>query len=130
MEYYTQNQMSAYTTTVHQWTNATSVQNPNNVPKISKDTDFGQWHTYGCLWMPNRLQYYFDNKLVITVATGPGTPFTALEQEHVLLMFRDRRSMANVCRLCARLAIACPWETHPRLVVLGAFPAHVDTNAD
>jgi beta-glucanase (GH16 family) len=86
MEYYTQGQVSAYTTNVHQWTGSTNVKNTNNIPKIPRGTNFGQFHTYGCLWTPNQLQYYFDNKLVTTVATGPGTPFTALEQEHLLLI--------------------------------------------
>ncbi len=101
MEYYTQPASSTqpavvtqpvqgiYTTTVHQWINATpmtGVQNPNNVPTIPPGTDFSLWHTYGCLWTPNQVQWFLDNQLVTTVATGPGTPFTALEQSKLYLI--------------------------------------------
>ncbi len=87
MEYYTQGQQSNYATTVHQWLNQTNVQNTNNnVPQIPPGTDFSVWHTYGCLWTPNLVRWYFDNQLVTTVATGPGTPFTAIEQEKMFLI--------------------------------------------
>lgn len=98
MEYYTQPSyspwgvtgvQSAYETTLHQFTNSvptTQVQNANNIPRIPPNTDFSTWHTYGCLWTPNRVQWYFDNKLVSTVATGPGTQFTALEQNKMFLI--------------------------------------------
>jgi hypothetical protein len=32
------------------------------------------------------VQWYFDNQLVTTVATGPGTPFTALEKNKMFLV--------------------------------------------
>jgi beta-glucanase (GH16 family) len=85
----TQPLQGIYTTTVHEWTNtspATSVQNPNNVPVIPPGTDFSMWHTYGCLWTPNQVQWYFDNQLVTTVATGPGTPFPSLELSKMYLI--------------------------------------------
>ena len=89
MEYYTPERQSTYLTTVHQWINtypSTQAQNPNNVPAIPANTDFSKWHTYGCLWTPNQVQWFFDNQLVTTVATGPGTPFTALEQSQMFLL--------------------------------------------
>ena len=89
MEYYTQGSQSNYITTVHQWMNtnpSTQVQNVNNLPAIPASTNFGTWHTYGCLWTPNQVRWYFDNQLVTTVATGPGTPFTALEQNKMFLV--------------------------------------------
>jgi len=89
MEYYTQGGQSDYITTVHQFVNtnpSTQDQNLNNLPTIPAGTDFGTWHTYGCLWTPNLVRWYFDNQLVTTVATGPGTPFTALEQSKMFLI--------------------------------------------
>ncbi len=89
MEYYTQGGRSTYETNVHQVidsTPSTQVQNVNDKPKIPLGTNFSTWHTYGCLWTPNQVQWYFDNKLVTTVATGPGTPFTALEQSKMFLI--------------------------------------------
>jgi beta-glucanase (GH16 family) len=86
MEYYTQGQTSKYTTNVHQWTAGTNIQNSNNMPVLPPGTNLGNWHTYGCLWTSNQVQWYFDNQLVETVATGPGTAFTALEQEHMFLI--------------------------------------------
>jgi beta-glucanase (GH16 family) len=86
MEYYTQGSRSWYLTTVHQWQNGTKVDNSNNVPRVPANTNFGTWHKFGCLWTPNLVRWYFDDKLVTTVQTGPGTPFTALEQSRMFLV--------------------------------------------
>ncbi len=82
----------AIATTIHQWVNSTSVsQNSNNGPSIPAGTNFEQFHTYGCLWTPDKVVWYFDNKPVTTVQTGPGTPFTAIEQEHMFVMLGTGR---------------------------------------
>jgi len=65
--------------TVHDWANKskTHYQNKNNVQPLPKDTDFNQWHTYGCLWQPGRVTWYFDNKALMTQkysATAPPDP--------------------------------------------------------
>ena len=86
MEYYTQGQSSALLTTVHQRTSQTNLENSNNMPTVPAGTNFGQWHTYGCLWTPNQVRWYLDNQLITTTATGPGTPFTAIEQEHMFMI--------------------------------------------
>ena len=79
MECYPQGSPCTYITTVHQWQDEiygnVSVQNPNNVPSVPPGTDYSQFHVYGCLWTTNRVQWFFDNQLVTTVATGPGTTF-------------------------------------------------------
>jgi len=77
----------AVITTIHQWFDSVSIDtNSNNVPTIPKGTNFDQFHVYGCLWTPNQVVWYFDNKPVTTVQTGPGTPFTAIEQEHMFVI--------------------------------------------
>jgi beta-glucanase (GH16 family) len=83
----------AIATTIHQWLNGNSIsQNSNNGPNIPAGTNFSQFHTYGCLWTPNKVVWYFDNKPVTTVSTGPGTPFTAIEKEHMFIMLGTGRN--------------------------------------
>ena len=81
-----------YITTVHQWktdttgANTSVAQNSNNVPTIPANTDFTKWHTYGVLWTPTQVQWYFDDQLVTTVAVGPGTDFTAMDTSHMVVI--------------------------------------------
>jgi beta-glucanase (GH16 family) len=83
----------AIATTIHQWLNGYSVsQNSNNGPSIPAGTNFSQFHIYGCLWTPDKVVWYFDNKPVTTVLTGPGTPFTAIEQEHMFIILGAGRN--------------------------------------
>lgn len=90
MEYYTpQAGASIYETNVHQIINSepeTGVQNANDMPRVPKDTDFATWHTYGCRWTPTETRWYFDNKLVTTVATGPSSPFSILDQSKMFVI--------------------------------------------
>jgi beta-glucanase (GH16 family) len=77
-------------TTVHQWTTSngsnTSVQQPNDVPTLPANFNYDAFHIYGCLWSTDSVTWYIDNQPVMTVATGPGTSFTALEQDHMFLI--------------------------------------------
>jgi beta-glucanase (GH16 family) len=77
---------STILTTIHQWTGSTSTQQTNDVPTLPSGTDLSQFHTYGCLWTTDQVTWYFDNAPVMTVATGPGTNFTAIEQDHMFLL--------------------------------------------
>lgn len=85
-EYYVSGGYRAYLTTVHQASGTSKQQNPNNVAPVPNGTNYGNWHTYGCLWTPDEVRWYFDNNLVTTVKTGPNTPYTALEQEKMFLI--------------------------------------------
>lgn len=86
-EYYVEPGYVAYLTTVHQASGTgKGVQNGNNAPKVPRGTNWGNWHIYGCLWTKDEVRWYFDNALVTTVKTGPGTPYTALEQEKMYLI--------------------------------------------
>jgi beta-glucanase (GH16 family) len=86
-EYWVGDGFAGYLTTVHQ-TSGTSKgqQNPNNVPTVPAGTNYGDWHIFGCLWTPNEVRWYLDNNLVTTVETGPGTPYTAVEQQKMFLI--------------------------------------------
>jgi beta-glucanase (GH16 family) len=63
-----------------------SVQQPNDVPTLAENFNYDAFHIYGCLWTTNSVTWYVDNQPVMTVATGPGTNFTALEQDHMFLV--------------------------------------------
>ena len=77
-------------TTVHQWTtvNGTnkSVQQANDVPTLPAGTNLTQFHIYGCLWTRTSITWYLDNKPLMTQAVGPGTPFTALGEDHMFVI--------------------------------------------
>jgi beta-glucanase (GH16 family) len=38
---------------------------------LPSDTDFTAYHTYGLLWVPGTVTWYFDNKPIITAPTYP-----------------------------------------------------------
>jgi virginiamycin B lyase len=71
--------------TVNEWTDATLTS--SNSPSANRfalppNTDFGQWHTYGVLWVPGRITWYFDN-----VAVGSAiTPAIFDEQDFFLIL--------------------------------------------
>ncbi len=65
--------------TVHDWSDGSKIhyQNANNVQSLPKSTDFNQWHTYGCLWVPGKVTWYFDGVPLMTQnysATAPPDP--------------------------------------------------------
>jgi len=69
----------AFVGTVHDWADSSKIhyQNANNVQLLPEGTDFNQWHTYGCLWMPGKVTWYFDGVALMTQnysATAPPDP--------------------------------------------------------
>jgi beta-glucanase (GH16 family) len=65
-----------YYGTVHDWVrmNGTSVDVANNQGSnaaVLAGVDLTQWHTYGVLWVPGKVTWYFDNSPVISAATYP-----------------------------------------------------------
>ena len=74
-------------TTIHQWNDGSSIaQSPNNTPTLPANFDYSTFHTYGTLWTPDQVSWYIDNQLVMSEITGPGTDFTALEQDHMYVI--------------------------------------------
>ncbi|MDD5675913.1 MAG: glycoside hydrolase family 16 protein [Chitinivibrionales bacterium] len=53
--------------TVHDTWNGATFQNSNNSVLPPAGTNFNQWHTYGLWWETGVLNWYFDDKLMITV---------------------------------------------------------------
>jgi beta-glucanase (GH16 family) len=58
-------------TTVHDWVNGKDSANRNNVVKLPGDVDLAQFHTYGLLWTPGKLVWYFDGKEVHSESAAP-----------------------------------------------------------
>jgi len=68
----------AFIGTLHDWADdsKTHYQNSNNWQN-QPTTDYNQWHTYGCLWSPGKVIWYFDGVAKITQiysATAPPSP--------------------------------------------------------
>ncbi|MGA3344255.1 MAG: glycoside hydrolase family 16 protein [Terracidiphilus sp.] len=52
-----------YYATIHDWINSKDAHNNggNNRLTLPSQTDYAQWHTYGLLWTPGKMTWYFDN---------------------------------------------------------------------
>jgi len=57
----------AFVGTVHDWANNSTLhfQNSNNW-QTQQGVDYSQWHTYGCLWKPGQVTWYFDGAPLMT----------------------------------------------------------------
>ena len=69
----------AFVGTVHDWNDSSKVhyQSSNNWQPLPEETDFNKWHTYGCLWTPGEITWYFDDVPLMTQkysATAPPEP--------------------------------------------------------
>jgi beta-glucanase (GH16 family) len=63
---------TTYYGTIHDWQNGTSVaSNNNDAYNLGSGVDFTQYHTYGVLWVPGSVTWYFDNNPIITTPTYP-----------------------------------------------------------
>jgi beta-glucanase (GH16 family) len=70
------NTPNVYYGTYHEWQNGSSDISNNsssNAATVPSGTNFTQYHTYGLLWTPGKLTWYFDNKQVLSVNYA-GTP--------------------------------------------------------
>jgi hypothetical protein len=54
--------------TVHDWADdsRTHYQNANNYQPSTKSADYTKFHTYGCLWKPGEITWYFDGRALMT----------------------------------------------------------------
>jgi beta-glucanase (GH16 family) len=59
--------------TIHDWSaSGTDTNNgTNNSYNLPSSTNFADYHTYGVLWVPGQVTWYFDNRAVLTAATYP-----------------------------------------------------------
>lgn len=62
----------AYNGSVHDWLHPDPAQpkidyvNSNTNYATLPGVDFSTWHTYGCLWTPGTIKYYFDGNHILT----------------------------------------------------------------
>lgn len=79
-------------TTLHLWTWTEKGQaevasnSGSNYPKLPANTDYSQFHRYGCLWTPTLVQFYFDDVPYCSVNVGPGTIYDEMNQQHLMLL--------------------------------------------
>lgn len=66
----------AFVGSIHDWADGSKrhYQNSNNWKPLSKTVDFNQWHTYGCLWQPGEITWYFDDVALMTQSYSAGAP--------------------------------------------------------
>jgi beta-glucanase (GH16 family) len=62
-----------YLGTIHDWVNAVDTANNNNSDayNLSSTNDFSQYHTYGVLWVPGSVTWYYDNQPLHSAPTYP-----------------------------------------------------------
>ena len=58
-----------YFGTIHDWVGQSNTSNDPNYYDLASTTDFSQWHTYGALWTPGLVTWYFDNVALNSVPT-------------------------------------------------------------
>ena len=55
--------------TIHDWVNGKGTANANNTWKLASSVDFSQYHTYGLLWVPGKVTWYFDDQPLMSAPT-------------------------------------------------------------
>jgi len=60
-------------TTIHNWVNGVDKNNNNATSAVNlpSGTDMSQYHTYGVLWTPGHVTWYFDNQAINSASTYP-----------------------------------------------------------
>lgn len=76
-----------YGGTVHEWINFKNSQNRNNLADLPADADLTRWHTYGMMWEPGKVTWYFDKKPLMSAAT----PAVCDAQELFLILNTNTR---------------------------------------
>lgn len=76
----TAGQPAALFQAIHEWSTNFASETANNVgtnqPTLPGGTDFNEYHTYGCLWAPNLITWYFDNAPFVTQAIAAGSGYS------------------------------------------------------
>jgi len=72
--------------TIHDWKNGQDVANNNccNAYQLPADVDLSKFHTYGALWTPGHVSWYFDDCLLNSVEPYP--IFDDLQQNYYLIL--------------------------------------------
>jgi hypothetical protein len=80
------NTPDVYYGTIHDWKDGQDIANNNccNAYQLPGKVDLSQFHTYGALWTPGHVAWYFDNHRLNSVATFP--IFDDLQQNYYLIL--------------------------------------------
>lgn len=72
--------------TIHEWSSTMQNVAQKGYANLAQNFDNGPY-IYGLLWTPTKVSTYINNKLIGSVAIGPGTPYpaAAIDYEMVLL---------------------------------------------
>ncbi len=63
-------QPSTFYGSLHEWKGTTEIwHNSPNWIKLPVTNDFSQWHTYGVLWVPGKVTWYYDNQALFSANT-------------------------------------------------------------
>jgi peptidoglycan hydrolase-like protein with peptidoglycan-binding domain len=76
--------------TVHDWKRNVDVANNggSNHYDLGTSTDLSQYHTYGALWVPGRVTWYFDNAPIFTAPT-----YSIFDQQNFFLILGDQQGV-------------------------------------
>jgi beta-glucanase (GH16 family) len=72
-----------YYGTIHDWQGSSQLASNSNSNSynLGSSVDFTQYHTYGCLWVPGSVTWYFDNQPIITAST-----YSIFDQQNYFLI--------------------------------------------
>jgi beta-glucanase (GH16 family) len=71
-----------YYGTLHDWSGSTHLGATSpNAFNLAANNDFSQWHTYGLLWTPGHVTWYYDN-----VAVGSANTYADMESQDFYLL--------------------------------------------
>jgi len=79
--------------TIHEWTNShTDQASRNNAFQLPSDTDMSQFHTYGALWTPGNITWYYDNR---PLHSEPTPPIFDQQDFFMVLTMQEGRNWKN-----------------------------------
>ena len=83
--------------TVHAWVNGVEVLNndTSNGYAVPGGTNFATYNTYGVLWTPTAISWYFNNVLMETVSTASGAYNTAFNYSGPFFLILDQADGCN-----------------------------------
>jgi beta-glucanase (GH16 family) len=78
-----------YYGTMHDWNSSTgNHNNSNNAYNLGSSVDLSQYHTYGVLWVPGKVTWYFDNQPIISWPT-----YSVFDQQDYYLIIGSQQGV-------------------------------------
>lgn len=92
-----------YYGTMHDWLNFNSAQNGNN--QYTVPGDMNEYHTYGALWTPTQVTWYYDNTAVMSAPV----PEICTRQKLELIIGAQRGGWSNAANTTAEVHTTVDW---------------------